>query len=173
MSTAIACTYYPSILNFPNIGFGPEFEGLKKYYDAEISEFRKAETLGRFLHEVLQSLDEVFKECSKEDWDGYGAFPITEDAYLETQRLIKSLPLTSFIPMPEITPEPDGSIGIEWSTGNRLIFVASVSGKNEIVYAGIFGMNKTHGSEYFGDSLPSAIIENLRRMYSICKDWGC
>lgn len=173
MSTVIACIECPSILNFANIGFGPESQELKKYYEAIISEFRKAETLGRRLHEVLHSLDEVFEECCKVDWDGYGALPITEDAYYEAKRLIESLPLTSFIPIPEITPEPDGSIGIEWSVGNRLIFVASVRGKNEIVYAGLFGVNKTHGTEYFGDSLPSAIIENLKRMYSIYKEWEC
>jgi hypothetical protein len=173
MSTAILCTDCPSILNSPNIGFGPEFEELKKYYDVIISEFRKAETLGRRLHEVLQSLDEAFRECSEEDWDGYGSLPITEEVYLEAKKLIRSLPLAYFMPMPEIVPEPDGSIGIEWSMGNRLIFVASVRGKNEIVYAGLFGMNRAHGIEYFGDYLPPAIIANLRRMYSICKDWGC
>jgi len=164
MSTAIPCTDCNSISNFPSIGFGTDSEGLKKYYAKIISEFRKAETLGR-IDEVLQSLDEVFQECSEEGWDGYDALPITEDAYLETERLIKSLPLSSFIPMPEITPEPDGGIGLEWPKGKRLVFAVSIKGKNEIVYAGLFGMNKTHGIEYFGDTLPSVIIENLRRLY--------
>ncbi|HDH53274.1 MAG TPA: hypothetical protein ENH24_02190 [Nitrospirae bacterium] len=42
-----------------------------------------------------------------------------------------------------------------------------LSGNNEIIYAGLYGTNKTHGIEYFGNSLPSAIISNLKRLY-----WG-
>lgn len=164
MSTAILCTDCTSISNFPGVGFGNDFLRLKKYYQTEVNKLREAETLGR-LDDVLQSLNEVLEECSEEGWDGYDARPITEEAYLEAKRLIESLPFTSFIPMPEIIPEPNGEIALEWSKGKRLVFVASVSGKNEIVYAGLFGSNKTNGTEYFGDSLPSIIVENLKRLY--------
>ena len=162
MSTAIPCTDWNSISNFPSIGFGPDFEGLKRFYDEEISKWRNTETLGR-LDEVLQSLDELCKECSEEGWDGYDALPIDGDVCDEAKRLIRGLPIN--LPMPEIIPEPDGGIGLEWPKGKRLVFAVSVKGKNEIVYAGLFGMNKTHGIEYFGDTLPSVIIENLRRLY--------
>jgi hypothetical protein len=137
------------------------FNTLKKFYDDAISEWRKAETLGR-LDEVISSIDELCRECSIEGWDGYDAPPVAGDACDEAKRFIKSLPVN--FPMPEIVPEPNGGIGLEWSKGNRLIFVASVSGKNEIVYAGLYGMNKSHGTEYFGDILPQAIIENLKRL---------
>lgn len=164
MSTAIACTDYNSIMNFQKIGFGTDFLRLNKYYEDEVREFRKATTLG-LQDEVLQTLDKIFEECSEEGWDGYDALPITQEAYIEAERLIKSLPTPSFIPMPEITPEPNGEITLEWSKGNRQIFVATVSGRNEITYAGLFGVNKTYGTEYFGDSLPSKLSENLRRLY--------
>jgi hypothetical protein len=164
MSTATLHTDYVSIWNFPSIGFGPEAKALKRFYEEDIvSELKKTETLGH-LDEALQSLNEVFKECSGEGWDGYDAFPITEDAYVEAIKLIKSLPITSF-PMPEVTSEPNGGIGLEWYRDNRLVFITSVCGKNEIVYAGMFGANKTHGIEYFGDSLPLVILENLKRLY--------
>jgi len=162
MSTPIPCTDCTSISISPTIGFGSEFNTLWKFYDKEIIEWRKAETLGR-LNDILQSLDELCKECSEEGWDGYNAIPVAEDTCDEAKRFIKSLPIN--FPMPEIVPEPNGGIGLEWSKGNRQVFVASVSGKSQIVYAGLFGINKTHGTEYFGDSLPSTIIENLRRLY--------
>jgi hypothetical protein len=165
MSSAISCTDCTSFSVFPSIGFGADFEGLRKYYDKIVGTLREAETLGRPLDEALESLTEVYKECSEENWDGYGALPITEDAYREAERLIKSLPLTSFIPMPEITPEPNGELGLEWYKENRKTFVVSVSGKNEIVFAGLFGVNRVHGTEYFGDILPHIIIENLKRLY--------
>lgn len=165
MSTAIQCFDSPSVSSFSGVGFSIEFSSLKKYCEKEIRDFRKAETIGRPLEEALQSLKEVFQECSEEGWDGYDALPISEEAYLETRRLLESLPLTSFIPMPEIIPEPTGEIGLEWSKGPDMVFVISVRGKNEIVYAGLFGRNKTHGIEYFSESLPPVIIENLKRLY--------
>ncbi len=82
----------------------------------------------------------------------------------QAKRLLESLPLT-FFPIPEVIPEPNGEIGLEWYREKRNVFVASVSGRNEIVYAGLLGVNKLHGTEYFGDSLPSIILENLKRLY--------
>lgn len=164
MSTVTLRTDCFSIWNFSSIGFGPEVKALKRYYEEDIvSELKKAETL-RCQDEVLQSLNEVFVECSTEGWDGYDAIPIAGDVYFESKRLIESLPLTPF-PMPEVVPEPSGEIGLEWYRRKRLVFTVSVSGSNEIVYAGLFGTNKSHGTEHFNESLPSAIIENLRRLY--------
>lgn len=117
----------------------------------------------RPLEAALESLLEVYEESSKADWDGYGASPVTEDAFYEARKLIQLLP--SSVPMPEISAEPTGEIGLEWYRGKRFTFVVSLSGKNILTYAGIFGSNKTHGTEYFGESLPSIIVENLRRLY--------
>ena len=163
MSTAIPCDDFISISNSPSIGFGDEVEKLKEYFKGIVNEFRNTETLGRS-DEVLQSLDEVFDECSVEGWDGYDALPITKCTYNEAKRLIESLPLTTF-PIPEVVPEPSGEIGLEWYREERQVFVASVSGRSEIVYAGLLGVNKLHGTEYFGDLLPSEILDKLKRLY--------
>ncbi len=163
MSTAIPCDDFINISSSPSIGFGDEVDKLKEYFKSIVNGFRKTETLGRS-DEVLQSLDNVFDECSEEGWDGYDALPITKYAYIEAKRLIESLPLTSF-PIPEVVPEPSGEVGLEWYREERQVFVASVSGRNAIVYAGLLGVNKLHGTEYFGDSLPSIILENLKRLY--------
>lgn len=163
MSTAIPCDDFISISNSPSMGFGEEVDKLKEYFKGIVNEFRNTETLGRS-GEAFQSLDKVFDECSEEGWDGYDALPITNDAYIEAKRLIESLPLTSF-PTPEVVPESNGEIGLEWYRRKRLIFTVSVSGRNEIVYAGLFGTNRAHGTEYFGDLLPSVILENLKRLY--------
>ncbi len=164
MSEPISCTDCTSITIFPKYGFGTDSETLHELYDKILEQLGQTETLGS-RSEILRSLDDIFGECSEEGWDGYDAPPITEEAYLEAKRLILSLPITSFMPMPEIIPEPTGEIALEWSKGSRQIFIASVSGKNEITYAGLFGLNKTHGQEYFGDSLPPVMLENLKRLY--------
>ncbi len=164
MSMAIQCVECPSATLFGGVGFSDEFLRLKRHHDKAIKEFRSAETIGRSLEEALERLEEVFQECSEEGWDGYDAEPITEETYLEAKRFVEALPL--FIPKPEITPEPSGEIGLEWSQGRNRVFVVSVSGRNELVYAGVFGINEIHGVEYFGDFLPAIILENLKRLYT-------
>ncbi len=163
MSTAIQCHDFINISNSPSMGFGVEVVKLKKFIKDIVSGFGNTATLGQ-TDKALQSLNKAFDECSVEGWDGYDALPITKGTYNEAKRLIESLPLTTF-PMPEVVPEPSGEIGLEWYREERQVFVASVSGRNEIVYAGLFGINKLHGTEYFGDSLPSIILENLKRLY--------
>jgi len=163
MTMAMRCTDCTTITHLSQNGFGSDHTQLSKFFDDIVAELRKSITLGGKT-DVLQSLASLFEECSEEDWDGNEASPITEDAYLEARRLISNLPIN--LHMPEVVPEPSGEIGLEWSKGKDRTFVLSLSGRNEIVYAGLFGINKVHGVEYFGDTLPSAILENLRRLYT-------
>ena len=163
MSTAIPCDDFISISNSPSMGFGDEVGKLKEFLKDIVRRFGETETLGQS-DKAIRSLDKEFDECSVEGWDGYDALPITKSTYNEAKRLIESLPLTTF-PIPEVVPEPSGEIGLEWYREERQVFVASVSGRNEIVHAGLLGVNKLHGTEYFGDSLPSVILENLKRLY--------
>jgi len=147
-------------------GFGDSSKKFVQYSREEISQMWRSEsiTFGRPLDEALISLLEVYRECYQSDWDGYGAEAISEDAFKEAQKIIILLP--SSIRMPEITAEPTGEIGFEWHKGKGQVFVISVSGKHRITYAGIFSGNKVHGTEYFGKTLPLAIIQHLRRLYS-------
>ena len=142
------------------IGFSEDSHVIESVLDKIMEHFRESVSLGR--SETLNSLVEIYSKCYQEDWDGYGAFPINENTFKEALKFIELLP--SSLPMPEITAEPGGEIGLEWRKGKRQIFVASVNGKNLITYAGIFGINKTHGTEYFGESIPRVIIENIRRL---------
>lgn len=118
--------------------------------------------------EMRNSLSEVFRECSRMDWDGYGASAITKDAYEEALKIIDAIidALPSSIPTPEIGAEPTGDIDFEWYRGKWQVFSISIGGKHRITYAGIFAGSKVHGSEYFEETLPIAIIQHLRRLYS-------
>jgi hypothetical protein len=134
--------------------------------DEKICQLRErvSMTLGRPLDEALASLREIYRECFREDWDGYGAAAITYNAYKEAEKVIKLMPTS--IHMPEITAEPTGGIGLEWYRDKSQVFVISVDGKHRIAYAGIFGTNKIHGTEHLEETLPLVIIEHLRRLYS-------
>ena len=114
---------------------------------------------------IFQDIYNLYKECSEENWDGYGAEPISIGAYLEAVKLAELLPSSS--PVPEVVPEPNGEIAFEWYRGKRFVFVVSVGGNNVINYAGLFGSStRAYGSEYFGDKLPSSVIGNIQRLFS-------
>lgn len=164
MNLAIPSIDYPGFSTISStIGFSPASEVIKAFLKESIEHFRKPISIGDPLENALSSLREVREECSVSDWDGYGAFPMTEDAFNEVRELIKLFP--SSIPMPEISADPTGAISLEWYRERRLTFVVSLSGEKRLDYAGLFGSNKSYGSEYFGYTLPVVVLENLRRLY--------
>lgn len=118
-----------------------------------------------YVTEKLQTLHKVFEECSKRNWDGYNAPPIRKKAYNEAKKIIKKLP--SNIPMPDIVPEPDGDIGLDWYKEKHFGFIISVSGNSKINYAGVFGEGNTaSGSMCFKESIPSVIIKHIEYLFS-------
>lgn len=170
MSVAVQCKGFdcPTFVGRPS-GEGIDQESSKRIVRTikeEISKWWVSETItfGRALDEGYSSLIMMYQECSEADWDGYGASPLTEAGYIEARKIINLLP--SSIPMPAIFPEPTGEIGFEWRRGSEQVFVINVGGKHQITYAGIFGANKIHGSEYFDETLPLVMIQLLRRLFS-------
>lgn len=129
--------------------------------------WRKLDLTGMrdWIDSALKRLDEVYNECSEPNWDGYGGEPISHEAYVEAQKLLRMIP-PSF-PKPEILAEPSGEIAFEWYKDNYSVFVISIGGNNIITYAGLFGTTtKTHGTESFADKLPKLIFENIRRVFA-------
>ncbi|HAX99292.1 MAG TPA: hypothetical protein DCY12_10510 [Candidatus Atribacteria bacterium] len=117
--------------------------------------------------ELNHALEAIFQECSQKNWDGYDASPISEETYLEAKKFIKMLCSLPF-PLPEILPEPDGQIGFEWFKEKNNLFTISLTEKNLIYYAGIFGENgETCGKEKFTDSMPKVILDNLSRLFPL------
>jgi len=169
MSTAITYNEYQNTSNSLSSGIEPFsnqiIEEISNLLNSVESNQSYSAILGKN-NEMQQELNELFLECSENDWDGYDANSLIESAYFEAMRFIQSISSIHSFPTPEIVPEPTGEIGFEWYKENRQVFIVSVSGKNELVYAGLFGPNKVHGTEYFGDSLPSIIITNLKRLYT-------
>jgi hypothetical protein len=117
---------------------------------------------GNVLSEAVGTLMEIHSECSRKNWDGYGAKPISVAAIQEALVVIEQL--TSSITMPEIVPEPNGGIGFEWRMGTNRVLVVSVRGQLTMDFAAILGNSKMHGSMYFLGSLPSRVISLFRQL---------
>lgn len=164
MSVAVQCIDCPSFYSPSSAGFSDDSKNLVEYFKKQIQEICDSFTMGRPSEEAFQSLKELYRECSAENWDGYGAKPVSEDSIKEAFKFIQ-MRLFPLFPTPQILAEPSGEVGLEWYKDRKMIFAISFNGKGMITYAGIFGSNKIHGEEYFGDSIPSRIIENLRRLY--------
>ncbi|MCK4817825.1 hypothetical protein KA005_18790 [bacterium] len=151
---------------------GPDYGRLMVYLDKFISglgdiDRSKLDLAGTvdWTKYALESLNEVYEECSEANWDGYDAAPISLEAYSEASKLLRIIP-NSF-PMPDILPEPDGGIGLEWYKDRGFSFVISVHGKNIITYVGLFGINnETYGTEDFTDSVPKVLLNGLKRLFS-------
>jgi len=145
-------------------GFSRDAEWLKDNLGKVLNDLRKPVT-GLPREVILKELKDTFDECSSENWDGYNAKPLSVEAYNEAKQILESLLITS-MPLPEIVPEPSGSIGLEWYRDKKHIFIISLAGNKTITYAGIFGEgDRDRGTESFAKDLPSKTRWFLRRLY--------
>lgn len=137
-------------------------KSLQQFCESAFEHLRKSVTWN-YLGGVLPILKETYQECSEAGWDGYGALPIAQETYDEAVRFLSAMP--SWLPTPEIVPEPNGDIGFEWTFGKNRTLVASVDGTNRITYAGLLGTgNKSHGTEVFDGSIPQTLISHILRI---------
>ena len=148
---------------FSNTGLSNEAETLRERYEDAVLHLLQSQSLGERLHKNFKSLEEVVTEASTLNWDGYGALPVNKLAQYKAEQFLRALPLS--IPNPEIGVDPDGEISFEWYNGRSKVFSISVSDTGKLTYAGIFGIRKVNGVEYFEDRIPRAIINNLQRLW--------
>lgn len=112
-------------------------------------------------HAFLQLVVELSVECSAAGWDGYNALPLDSDALLRTIEMILSLP--DGFPLPEISPEPDGSISLDWIASKRRMLSVSVGKSDRLPYAWISGTDSGHGVvRSNGYSLPLKIMNEIQ-----------
>ncbi len=105
-------------------------------------------------------LHSIGLSCRYSDWDGYGAKPVNTST-IENAKHYLSL-LSKKIPAPEVTPEPDGEVALEWYGSGGSVFSISFSENNVINYAGLFADHrKTHGVECI-DPSDKNFIETLK-----------
>ncbi|MDA0739195.1 MAG: hypothetical protein O2999_03955 [Nitrospirae bacterium] len=160
MST-VAFTQHSSIGLFGHSG-NSSMDEMRGIIDKESDRFALPVTFQK-TKDSINSIIDVFRKRCEPNWDGYDAEPVSIEACKEAAKFLQKLPST--IPLPEIIAEPDGDIGLEWHVNNRNLFVIGFAGKEILSYSGLFGKgSKASGTEYFTDSIPHVIIENIRRV---------
>lgn len=122
---------------------------------------RSSATFGRPRWDLAQ----VYCETCHPNWDGEGAAPVSRQCYNKASAFLASLP--AGVPDPDIAADPDGEVSFTWSRGPLQIFSVSVAPTGRLSYAGLYGGNSAHGTEYLvGDALPAVVPKNLARLFS-------
>lgn len=119
-------------------------------------------TFGSSLERARQELCEIADECSRPNWDGYGAEAVTADNYLQAYRFLEALPLGFHIPSPGV--DPDGDLTFEWHFGPRHTLSVSVSEDGDLHYSALIGPNTSYGTEAFFGTMPDTILQLVSRV---------
>lgn len=110
---------------------------------------------------ALSDLRKMADQHANDDWDGEGAIGIDAFTLWNSESFIRALP--NDCPLPEIAPEPDGSISLDWIRSRHRMFSLSVGSSNRLAYAWLDGSDKGHGVALFnGVSVPSRILSDLQ-----------
>jgi len=83
---------------------------------------------------AIGQLDEIYTECRIPDWDGHGAVPITYTMYRKAVSFMEAMP--NSLPMPDVVPENDGELALEWDhpRGQSLSVSLSSNGRLTVLY---------------------------------------
>jgi len=110
----------------------------------------------------------LFAECSKPDWDGYGAKAVSRYTLSIAMKFVSVLPTS--IQLPEISAEPDGAIAFDWIVSKNRMLSVSVGQNDRLAYAWLEGTDSGRGVSRFGMGvfpvMLKTIIEQICGMHS-------
>lgn len=125
---------------------------------------RLHETITFDTRKVFEELRMSYNEFQVENWDGFGALPVSKETYLLAEHFFKALPLGT--KSPTIGAEPDGHLTFEWYHSPRKLMSLSISPEGMLHYAAMFGSSKSYGSEPFIGKVPENIMVLIKRVPS-------
>ena len=102
----------------------------------------------------------LVNECAEAGWDGAHAEGVDRFAALAAADFIRALP--DGLPLPEVAPDPDGAISLDWIRSRNCIFSVSVGTSNRLVYAWLDGSDRGHAVARFdGAQVPVRVLEGI------------
>ena len=139
----------------PTRGTGP----ICKFVDDRVREAVNYDTYGS--NET--PLGKEYLDYLEEGWDGEDAKPIAYRTLINAAQFLsqtRSLDLD-----PEIAPEADGCIQLEWYVGPSCVFSISFGPSSLISFSGIFGQNsRIYGIEDISRTVPETIWAFIQRI---------
>lgn len=110
---------------------------------------------------LISQLWSLAEECGADDWDGDGALALDDAAIAAAVSFIRALP--AGLPLPEVAPEPDGAISLDWIVSKHQMFSVSCGTSSRLAYSWLDGTDKGHGVASFdGWAVPERILHGIR-----------
>lgn len=111
---------------------------------------------------AFDALWEAWQPCKDANWDGEDADAIELETYQIAYRLIEAMP--NGFPRPTITPEPDGSLHLEWYRHQRRLLSVSISPDGTLYWAALVGTEDPRGSCQFFGEFPKTLLYWIGRV---------
>jgi hypothetical protein len=138
-----------------------EAEALQNAVTEVVSWTERSQALFGSKAAVISSLRALASECNAPDWDGENANAMSPIALLNAENFIRALP--DAIPLPELAPEPDGSVSLDWIQARNRLFSLSISSTDRLAFAWLDGSDKGHGVARFdGQTVPPRILMGIQ-----------
>jgi len=140
-------------------GAGPYSSRIAEVASKALEHFKRASVNKTLLDVFEEDIERLLAEYNSSDWDGLGSVEISPLAAASAVYFFKRT--GAFVEYPELTPEPDGDIALEWYGEAGSILSVSFNDKGEMVYAGSFlNGEKAHGVE----RVSSEGVEFIKRL---------
>lgn len=117
---------------------------------------------GAAVADLLRAIDEAATAAAVPNWDGEGALPV-EGTTRDFARVFAAALPAGATP-PEVSVDRDGDISFEWYVAPQRVFSVSVRRDGVLHYSGLFGPNKSHGSEVLLRGIPDPIAQGISRV---------
>lgn len=160
MSTALS---KPAVLARLRNAVSSPAEDVGRKLDAVFASAQRSRVLFGSKSDAISAIWNVALEAGENDWNGEGAFAVHPTAATNAVMFIHTLPAS--VAMPEISPEPDGGISLDWIESQTRIFSVSIGPNRAIPFAWLDGTSRGYGVVSFdGEDTPNRVLDEISRI---------
>ncbi|HSY50016.1 MAG TPA: hypothetical protein VLC46_14475 [Thermoanaerobaculia bacterium] len=167
MPEPVSLTHAPAVYAASNAAAGDgtalsaEAATIRRSVSAAMESMEQSIALFGPKTEAISEILAVAAEHGETGWNGEGAEPISMLAVDRAVAFIRALPRS--VSMPEVAPEPDGSISLDWICSRSRIASISIGVSDRLAFAWLDGTDQGHAVARFdGERIPSLILERIR-----------
>jgi hypothetical protein len=149
----------------PGSALSSEARAVRKTAAAVMRVVAQSQALFGARDAAISGIWDLVEGCAAPNWDSEGAAPIAEGAALRAEEFIRALP--DGLPVPEVAPEPDGSISLDWIRSRHCQLSLSVGTGDRLAYAWLDGSDRGYAVvRWDGAHIPVRLLEDIRAVMS-------
>jgi len=119
-------------------------------------------TATQYNHNLEDLLAEAITPAITKEWVYEGNSEITDEVILLAKSFLEALPPQ--YQNPDITPEPDGHIMLEWFTSKRQLLTISINPDGRLHWSALIGNDDPRGTTRFLGTMPDLLHHLLTRV---------